>query len=97
MISKFGSHGSGDGQFKTPCGVAIDQEGHIIVADESNHRVQVMSHDGKMISKFGSHGSGDGQFKNPYGVAIDQEGHIIVTDQGNHRVQVLRMPRVLDA
>ena len=75
-----------------PIGVAIDHDGHIIVADTFNHRVQVMSRDGKMISKLGSEGSGDGQFKNPVGVAIDRDGHIVVLDSGNHRVQVIRMP-----
>jgi len=42
MISKLGSPGSGDGQFNHPWGVAIDREGHIIVADTHNHRVQVI-------------------------------------------------------
>jgi len=94
MICKFGSEGSGDGQFNNPHGVAIDQEGHIIVADTRNHRVQVMSRYGRMISKFGSEGSGDGQFMCPLGVAIDHEGHIIVADTYNNRVQVIRMPRL---
>ena len=89
VIRVFGSEGGSSGQFQNPRGVAVDQEGRIIVVDQSNHRVQVMSHDGKMISKFGSHGSGDGQFKTPCGVAIDQEGHIIVADMRNHRVQAM--------
>ena len=37
-----GSKGSGAGQFKYPCGVAIDAEGHIVVADSGNSRVQVL-------------------------------------------------------
>src|SRR2546425_7485623 len=36
----WGSLGSGDGQFNTPWGVAVDQVGNVYVADTDNHRVQ---------------------------------------------------------
>ena len=41
LVRPFGSRGSGPGQFRDPRGVAVDKEGHIIVADSNNHRVQV--------------------------------------------------------
>ena len=34
--------GRSAGHFSDPCGVAIDSQGHIIVADTENHRVQVL-------------------------------------------------------
>ena len=89
VVRVIGSQGAADGQFNGPIGVAIDHEGHIIVSDNGNHRVQVMSHDGAVISKLGFLGSGNGQFNSPRGVAIDNEGHIVVADYGNNRVQVM--------
>lgn len=38
---KIGSDGSGEGQFCRPWGVCSDYQGHVIVADRSNNRVQV--------------------------------------------------------
>src|SRR5689334_22291807 len=62
----FFAQGSGDGQFKTPRGVAVDhRNGNIIVADNLNHRVQVIDQNGKFLMKFGSRGEGDedGEFQ----------------------------------
>jgi tripartite motif-containing protein 71 len=41
FLHKFGSDGSGDGQFSFPKGVAISKAGNIIVTDYNNHRVQI--------------------------------------------------------
>jgi DNA-binding beta-propeller fold protein YncE len=40
FIAKWGSLGSGDGEFDSPCGVAVDTQGFVYVADEDNHRIQ---------------------------------------------------------
>ena len=39
-ITKFGSAGSGDGQFNAPYGITFDKNNDIYVADSRNHRVQ---------------------------------------------------------
>ena len=39
----FGSYGDGNGQFKGPTGVAVDEAGRILVADWGNARIQVMN------------------------------------------------------
>ena len=36
----WGSNGSGDGQFESPCGVAVDSSGNVFVADTGNNRIQ---------------------------------------------------------
>jgi hypothetical protein len=43
LILKFGSRGSGDGQFLFPEGVTVDSHGNIIVADTENNRIQVFA------------------------------------------------------
>jgi len=56
IIRKFGSKGSGDGQFDSPVDVAIDGDGNIVVSDCNNHRIQMFRPDGTFIRKFGSNG-----------------------------------------
>lgn len=85
----FGKEGSSDGDLCRPWGVCCSREGNIIVADRSNHRIQIFSQEGKFLSKFGQHGKKDpGYFDRPAGVAVDPLGRIVVTDKDNHRVQV---------
>ena len=88
--SKFGTAGTGNGQFNVPVGVAIDPTSQkIVVVDSANHRVQIFDSSGANPSQFGSVGSGNGQFSSPYMAAIDPTTHnIAVTDLGNNRVQI---------
>jgi plastocyanin/sugar lactone lactonase YvrE len=88
-LFKFGSSGSGDGQFGPggPYGIALDSSGNIYVADNDNNRIQKFDSSGNFILKFGSSGSGDGQFTNPKGVVVDKNNNLYVTDSGNDRIQ----------
>ncbi len=86
FVTKWGSLGSGDGQFNSPFGVAVDSSGNVYVADINNHRIQKFNSSGTFITKWGSSGSGDGQFDSPMGVAVDSSGNIYVCEQ-NHRIQ----------
>ncbi len=80
--------------FNGPRGVAIDGEGHVIVADMGNHRVRKIAPDGTVTTLAGSGTGGyaDGRgaqasFYSLKAVAIDGEGHVIVADYSNHRVR----------
>ena len=79
--------GTGEGEFDTPSGVAVDNAGRLFVSDSGNHRIQVFSQYGEFIGEWGTEGSDDGQFQDPYGLAVDDEGHVYVVDAGNHRIQ----------
>ena len=50
FLMKFGSPGSGDGQFDRPAGVAVDADGVIYVADWLNNRLQVFDQDGRFVA-----------------------------------------------
>ena len=89
LIKSFVSSGSEDGQFHRPCGVDVDEEGRIIVADSGNDRIQVFDNDGSSLRSFGSFGFSEGQFDQPYGVVVDRDGNIVISDVGNHRIQVM--------
>lgn len=41
--------GSAEGQFKFPRGVAVDENGFIIVGDSGNNRIQVFNPDGTFL------------------------------------------------
>jgi len=86
----FGSFGTGNGQFNSPRGIAVDGGGNIYVADTNNDRVQVFNSSGGFQSTFGSQGSGNGQFRGPAGIAVGSGGNIYVADTDNRRVQVFR-------
>lgn len=90
-VTVFGKEGSGDYDLCRPWGVCCDNNGHIIIADRSNNRIQIFRSDGSHVRKFGQQGTEEGEFNRPAGVAIDYYGRIVVTDKDNHRVQVFTM------
>jgi len=58
FLRKWGSYGSGCGQFNWPYGVAVDATGNVFVADIGNNRIQVFNSSGTLLRKWGSQGSG---------------------------------------
>ena len=90
-----GTAGSGNNQFDTPQGVAVDAN-YIYVADTENHRVQVFNRNtlAYVATIGGTKGSGNNQFKYPTDVAVDAAGNIYVADYANKRVQQYNSSRV---
>ncbi len=84
----FGGAGTGPGMLNMPQGMAIDESGHLWVADSGNHRVAEFSLEGKLISVTGKRGSGEGEFVNPTGGAIRGQ-EVCVVDNGNARLVFL--------
>ena len=89
-LRSFGTRGSGPGQFLYPMGVAVDDEGDILVADSGNHRIQKFANDGQFLVSVGTNGTGPLQFDDPIDVAFNTRNKkVYVTDTRNHRIQVL--------
>ncbi len=84
---KWGTEGSGDGQFSAPGGVAVDSSGNVYVADILNNRIQKFDSRGNFLLKWGAYGFGDGQFRDPTDVAVDSSGNVYVVDRNNTRIQ----------
>jgi DNA-binding beta-propeller fold protein YncE len=89
-LFKFGSIGSGNGQFKDPHGLALSNCGqYLFVCDCNNNRIQLFNAmNGEFAKSYGSKGSGDGQFYSTIGICISPSGQMIVSESGNNRVQI---------
>ena len=90
LVRKFGSYGTGNGQFNIPEGVAFDANNHSYVTDYSNHRVQKFDITGTYLFQFGSQGSGNGQLKQPLGIIV-HDGKLYVGEWGNHCISVFQL------
>ena len=77
---------------KVPTGIAISDDGQVIVCEVRGHCVTVIdSKNGRKVRSFGSDGSGRGQLSNPNDIAITSKGTLLVTDCGNDRIQEFTM------
>ena len=72
---------------KSPWGVAVNQRGEVIVAENDAHCISIFSPSGKKLKTFGSKGLGRGKLMWPHGVAVDADDNILVVECGNHRIQ----------
>jgi DNA-binding beta-propeller fold protein YncE len=87
FVAKWGSAGSGDGQFSNPEGID-NYDTTLYVADRNNNRVQKFNLDGDFVSKFGTSGAGDGQLNDPAGIYCDVgNSRVYVADRNNNRIQ----------
>src|SRR5437899_11535363 len=84
-----GGKGTGNGEFDSPSGIAVDSKGNVLVADTGNGRVEKFSPTSTFISTIGMKGAGNGQLGAPNGIAVDRNGNVYIADAGNHRVQKL--------
>ena len=103
VLAGSGARGWADGRgqeamFAHPCGLAIDTEGTLFVADCGNKRIRQISPDGTVTTIAGSgmaaHRDGPGKhaaFYNPCGIAIDYVSHdvLYIADYSNNCVRVV--------
>ena len=87
-VRSFGAKGK-EGEFMYPKGVAVSNDGHILVTDR--HRIQKLTFNGICVKAVGSinHESGQLQFNYPGGITVHPTtGQIFVADNINKRIQV---------
>src|SRR5262249_37455545 len=73
LITAWGKHGKGPGEFDTPHGIALDSTGRVYVADRANNGSRIFDPDGKFVAEWK-------QFGRQSDVAIDKNDMIYVAD-----------------
>ena len=53
----------------------------MVVADSSNHRVQVFDQQGAFVKEFGQYGNGEAEFDCLAGVSVNRIGQFIISDR----------------
>ena len=85
FLYRFGQQGNGDGQFKSPYGICLDNSNNLLVCDRGNNRVQQFSlidnrFTGKTIT----------DLPDPTGIATAPDGRILVTSGKTNKVYILK-------
>ena len=91
-----------EAMFSYPHGIAIKNDGTIIVADTWNNKIRGIDLDGNVytIAGTGEKGDKDGPgneatFYHPQGIAIKVDGTIIVSDTGNDKIREIRTKKLV--
>ena len=95
-FAAFADGSTSTARFRFPSGVALAADGRVFVADESNHRIRVISANGATVSTYAGSGFGFANgststagFRFPTGVAVAADGRVFVADTLNHRIRVI--------
>jgi DNA-binding beta-propeller fold protein YncE len=84
FITKWGTEGTKNGEFKTLHDVAVDLSGKYVYTLElgNNHRIQKFSADGQFITKWSFEGfEGAKSYRDPHQIAIDSLGNVYLPDK----------------
>ena len=73
FLRTIGKTGTGPGEFRTPHAMVFDSQGRLIVADRHNHRVQILTKEGKYIAEYS-------EFSRVSGLAIDKNDTLYAAD-----------------
>lgn len=82
-------------RFSSPLGVAVDQNGNVLVADSANDEIREISPQGSVSTLAGISGqigASNGtvavaQFDQPFDVAVDTNGNVFVADTHNNAIR----------
>jgi DNA-binding beta-propeller fold protein YncE len=72
-LRTIGKTGTGPGEFRTPHMIKFDSQGRLIVADRHNHRIQILTKDGKFVAEYR-------EFSRVSGIAIDKNDMLYAAD-----------------
>jgi DNA-binding beta-propeller fold protein YncE len=80
FLRVIGKTGTGLGEFRTPHAIEFDSQGRLIVADRHNHRILILTKEGKVVGEYH-------EFGRTSGLAIDKNDVIYTADsESNEKV-----------
>ncbi len=87
LLDRFGSRGSGPGQFELPGSIAVDGDGFIYVGEYGgNDRISRFAPDFRFVAAFGGPDAGDASLSRPQSLDFDAEQTLWVADACHHRL-----------
>lgn len=100
VAGRAGESGHEDGpglaaRLHSPCGLVVDAQGNLLVADARTHVIRRMNPAGLVSTVGGMRGwgnfsdgiGGGAWFYAPFGLALDRDGTLLVADAGNHVIR----------
>jgi sugar lactone lactonase YvrE len=85
-----------EARFDTPCGIAVNTDGSLLVADTGNHRIRRVTLDGYVTTVAGAGDPEDrdgplleAAFYEPMGIAVRRDGMIFVASAAGSSVRIL--------
>jgi DNA-binding beta-propeller fold protein YncE len=87
---EIGDLGEEHGDLNFPTDVEITSEGHLLVVDTGNHRIERYDSEGNHLSTFGAHTDGvdAAELDNPGSVVLGRDGRVYVCDAKDHHIHV---------
>ena len=73
FLRVIGKTGTAPGEFRTPHAIEFDSQGRLVVADRHNHRIQILTKEGKFVAAYP-------EFGRTSGLAIDANDVIYTAD-----------------
>jgi sugar lactone lactonase YvrE len=79
-----------DASFDTPCGVAVDKDGNVFVADTGNHAIRKISAQGEVTTIAGGTGAGpqavEVRLNRPVGIGVTHDGFLFISDEASGKI-----------
>ena len=75
----------------TPCSIAVNSEGVMVVGGEGSNCITVINEDGSIVRSFGLDGKLNGKYGECLGVVFTTDGHIVVSDGHSHKLYKLTL------
>lgn len=90
IVWEIGGLGQEHGQFNFPNHVEVTRNGHLLVVDTGNHRIEQFDADGQYVATFGvtSDGVDPDELDFPHEVEVGPDGRIYVCDTRDHHIHV---------
>jgi DNA-binding beta-propeller fold protein YncE len=88
LVDTIGQQGEGQGSFRFPTHLTIDDDGNLFVTDFLNFSVQKFDSNGEHVTTIGEPGDFPGAMPRPKGIAVDRDGHLYAVDSAFEIVQI---------
>jgi DNA-binding beta-propeller fold protein YncE len=91
-VAGYRDGGNTDAWFDTPCGIAVDGQGTLFIADTGNNAIRKVSAAGE-VSTLAGNGGGDSDWDSrlsePAGLVLTHDGFLFVSNQSHGRIQLI--------